>query len=120
MGLLEHDVLCNGLLAVGSVVKHPAGLCSLCAAKYTMSITGARLNYGCQCGVEFWTCISLEACICKIVHAHCPTHLVAHTYAPCCQDKDGVSAAAVFAEMAASHYSRGVTVAEHLQELYRR
>eukprot|EP00879_Flechtneria_rotunda_P023093 GHRR01024412.1.p1 GENE.GHRR01024412.1~~GHRR01024412.1.p1 ORF type:complete len:232 (+),score=67.06 GHRR01024412.1:534-1229(+) len=35
-------------------------------------------------------------------------------------DKDGVSAAAVFAEMAASHYSRGVTVAEHLQELYRR
>lgn len=36
------------------------------------------------------------------------------------QDKDGVSAAAVFAEMAASHYRRGTTVAAHLRELYNR
>lgn len=35
-------------------------------------------------------------------------------------DKDGVSAAAVFAEMAASHYRRGTTVAAHLRELYNR
>jgi hypothetical protein len=36
------------------------------------------------------------------------------------QDKDGVSAAAVFAEMAGSHYRRGTTVAAHLRELYNR
>jgi hypothetical protein len=36
------------------------------------------------------------------------------------QDKDGVSAAAVFAEMAGSHYRRGTTVAAHLRELYDR
>jgi len=36
------------------------------------------------------------------------------------QDKDGVSAAAVFAEMAASIYRRGSTVAQHLQDLYKR
>ncbi|KAF8059165.1 PGM2 [Scenedesmus sp. PABB004] len=35
-------------------------------------------------------------------------------------DKDGVSAAAVFAEMAASHYRRGTTVAGHLAALYDR
>eukprot|EP00775_Hariotina_reticulata_P013121 gene13121-13251_t len=35
-------------------------------------------------------------------------------------DKDGVSAAAVFAEMAASIYRRGSTVAQHLQDLYKR
>jgi hypothetical protein len=36
------------------------------------------------------------------------------------QDKDGVAAAAVFAEMAGSHYRRGTTVAAHLRELYNR
>eukprot|EP00878_Enallax_costatus_P023401 GHUV01024890.1.p1 GENE.GHUV01024890.1~~GHUV01024890.1.p1 ORF type:complete len:335 (+),score=38.25 GHUV01024890.1:362-1366(+) len=35
-------------------------------------------------------------------------------------DKDGVTAAAVFAEMAAAHYRRGTTVAQHLRELYHR
>jgi len=36
------------------------------------------------------------------------------------RDKDGVSAAAVFAEMAAELYAQGTSVSEHLQELYRR
>lgn len=35
------------------------------------------------------------------------------------QDKDGVAAAAVFAEMAAHLYSQGTTLLDHLQHLYR-
>eukprot|EP00455_Lapot_gusevi_P011949 TRINITY_DN1559_c0_g1_i4.p1 TRINITY_DN1559_c0_g1~~TRINITY_DN1559_c0_g1_i4.p1 ORF type:complete len:237 (+),score=83.74 TRINITY_DN1559_c0_g1_i4:106-816(+) len=35
-------------------------------------------------------------------------------------DKDGVRTAAIFAEMANQHYLRGVTLAQHLQSLYRK
>ena len=42
----------------------------------------------------------------------------------CCgdvvNDKDGVSAAAVFAEMAVDVYARGSSVAKHLHDLYER
>lgn len=50
------------------------------------------------------------------------SHLISWRESSLClprlQDKDGVSAAAVFAEMAAALYARGTTVCQHLQHLY--
>lgn len=55
--------------------------------------------------------------------APAPTAAAGHASAHCSpslQDKDGVTAAAVFAEMAAALAAQGTTVAQHLQALYQR